>query len=281
MEDRASLISTLAKAKNNTQSLLSSVRGLERLTQEPTLHLHKIKSEIKKIDKKLEDEYLISSIREEVQLANEEYKSHIEEWEDQTKKEFKRELEGVLSEAGYELRGDYTRLMVSLFTLELDLEKMRVIVWYGNKQEMVISGRMNLNDVVKKLDIAHKRIMERDFNEDEFIEKLLQAYQSVIKRQEGKNKDRVAISDLLQEYVYRMQARKFYLNPSKSNFTGYERAHFSYDLYRLEKRVIEGLELNLVTATRAFTRSKSGFLWVPSDLFGNGDYISHIIFREE
>jgi hypothetical protein len=281
MEDRSNLISTLAKAKNNVQNMLSSLRKLERMSESPTFNLHKIKSEIKKIDKKLLDEYLLESIREEIAAANEEYRGHLEEWEAQTKKEFGEKLEGVLSEAGYTLRGDYTRLMVSLFTLELDLDKMRVIIWYGNKQESVISGRMNLDDVVKKLDIAHKRIMERAFDSGSFLKQLLSAWRAVQSRQGGKSSERVAISDLLQEFVYQMQPRKFYTNPSKANFTGYERAHFSYDLFRLEEREIDGLELNLVTATRAFTRTKSGFLWVPADLSGNGDFISHIIFREE
>lgn len=281
MEERANIISILAKAKNNAQSLFSAMKKLERMTESPEMHLHKIISEIKKIDKKLEDEYLMESIREEVAAVNAEYRSHLPEWEDLTRKHFHRELEGVLEEAGYKLRGDHTRLMVSLFTLELDLEKMRVIIWYGNKQEQVSSCRMNLNDVVKKLDYSHKQIMERKFDSKEFAKQLLSAYKSVMENQKGKNKDKAAISDVLQEFVYQMQPRKFYINPSKSNFSGYERSHFSYDLFRLEDREIEGLELNLISATRAFTRTKSGFLWVPSDKLGNGDYISHITFKEE
>jgi len=51
-------------------------------------------------------------------------------------------------------------------------------------------------------------------------------------------------------------------------------------LYRLKEREIENLELNLVTATRAYTRKRSDFLWVPSNERGDGVYISHIKFRE-
>ena len=75
-------------------------------------------------------------------------------------------------------------------------------------------------------------------------------------------------------------APNFFLNPSKNNFVGYERAFFSFDISRLESREIEGFELNLITATRSYTKKKADFIWIPSDLLGNGDYISHIVFKE-
>jgi hypothetical protein len=281
MEEQKTLISNLAKAKNNVQSILTSLKSLERITEYPEKHLNKIKTEISKIDKKLLTNSLIEPLREEIASINACYQEQIPDWEERTKKAFTQELEGVLEEAGYLLRGDYTRLMVSLFTLELDLDNLKVIIWYGNKQEKVITSRLNPEDVAKKLTMAEKKIFERDFDSSMFLSQLYEAYKLAEAKITGKKKSQVAISDILTEYVYLIQPKKFYLNPAKSNFIGYERTFFSYDLFRLEQRNLAGKELNLITATRAFTRKKSDYLWVPSDLSGNGDYISHISFREE
>ena len=46
------------------------------------------------------------------------------------------------------------------------------------------------------------------------------------------------------------------------------------------KRKIGNYEMSLVIATRAYTRRKSDFLWVPSNEKGDGTYISHLKFRE-
>ncbi len=280
MEDNRTMISTLSRDKNNIQSILSSLRSLEKMVESPENNLHKIKNEIKKIETKLATNNLLESINEEISVIKQNYKEQIPEWEDKTRKMFRDELEGVLSAAGFELRGDYTRLMVSVFTIELDLENLKGIIWYGNKQESVISCRLNLEDVASKLTKAHEKIFQRDYDSGTFFANLYKAWEIACAMSTSRDKTRVPISDVLKEYVYLIQPRKFYLNPSKANFTGYERAFFSYDIHRLEDRVIEGKELNLITATRSYTKRKTDFLWIPSDLMGNGDYISHISFKE-
>ncbi len=280
MEENRTLISTLSKEKNNIQSILSSLRSLEKIVEFPEMHLHKIKNEIKKIEMKLITNDLIEPIKEEIAIMNQQYKDQIPVWEEKSKRMFSEKLESVLLEAGFELRGDYTRLMVSVFTIELDLENLKGIIWYGNKQENVISCRLNPEDVAKKLTKAHEKIFQREYESDTFLSNLYNAWKTASAMSTSRDTTRIPISDVLKEYVYLIQPRKFYLNPSKTNFIGYERAFFSYDIYRLESRIIEGHELNLITATRSFTRKKADFLWVPTDLMGNGDYISHITFKE-
>ncbi|MDP8219808.1 MAG: hypothetical protein P9X26_00555 [Candidatus Stygibacter frigidus] len=280
MEEHVTLISALSKEKNNIQSILSTLRKLEKITEFPEKNLHKIKTEINKASKKLITNNLLDSIKEEISTTLQNYQDQIPEWEEKAKKVFFEELESVLKEAGYILRGDISRLMVSVFTIELNLDSLKVIIWYGNKQENVISCRLNPEAVAAKLAVAEKKIIERDFDSELFLSQLLTAYKTASERVTGRDKTRVPISEVLKEYVYLIQSKRFYMNPSRNNFIGYERAFFSYDLYRLENRVIAGNELQLITATRAYTRKKSDFLWIPSDLMGNGDYISHISFKE-
>ncbi len=77
-----------------------------------------------------------------------------------------------------------------------------------------------------------------------------------------------------------IQGKKFRTDPVKSSYKEYGRVFFSYDLYRLKERAVDGHELSLVTATRAYTRRRAGFIWIPSSERGDGTYISHVRFRE-
>ena len=86
MEETRSLISILSKEKNSTQSILSSLRSLEKMVEFPEKNLHKIKAEISKIDKKLAVNSLIDPIKEEIETTNENYKEQIPAWEEKAKK---------------------------------------------------------------------------------------------------------------------------------------------------------------------------------------------------
>ena len=76
------------------------------------------------------------------------------------------------------------------------------------------------------------------------------------------------------------QNNKFKTNPRKEFYTDYTRFLFSYDLYKLKKRRVQNNELTLIIATRAYTKKYSDFIWVPTNEKGDGNYISHIKFRE-
>ena len=280
MNEEMNLTSIVTKEGNNTQAIAKSLKTIDRMSEVPEKNLYKIKIEIKKIEKKIETNNLIESIKEKILDYTQQVKANIPEWEERIKKAFWGELEEAVKEAGFELRGNYTRLMISFYTLELDLDNLKVIIWYGNKQEKVATCRLDPQDVVKKLIVANNKIINRNFDEKEFMGKLFKAYKNSIHKKEEKLGDRVPISEILYEYTLLLQKKKFFFNPTKGNFVGYDRAHFSYDLFNLSDRNIENNELNLVTATRKFTRSKSDFLWIPSDMKGEGDYISHIIFRK-
>jgi hypothetical protein len=63
----------------------------------------------------------------------------------------------------------------------------------------------------------------------------------------------------------------------------YRRVDFSFDLFRLRQADtvdFNGMRLGLIVATRAFTRKRQDFLWVPDDASGKGTTYSHLQFRE-
>jgi len=173
---------------------------------------------------------------------------------------FSVELEKELKKIGFNLEGHYPTLKTMFYTLDVDFEHDKIGIWYGPEQEKLTTCKLSASDVVSKLRRWHETITEHVFTDDAFIRDLY----AVVG-----DPDRVAIPDLVSGYITRIG--------SMSKKTA--RTSLSYDLYRLKTRVVDDRELSLVTATRAYTRRKSDFLWIPMDDRGHGMYISHIRFR--
>lgn len=193
---------------------------------------------------------------------------------------FLRDLEARLDEEGLKIEGHIPNLSVSLFTLVIDKEALKASLWYGNKQEKIGSYNLNAemvsNEIVKNL----KKLKESEFNSREFLKALYRSYEAarVVK---GKSPgERVPISEVLMQLILLRQPDRFYSDPTERNFKEYRRMEFSYDLHRLDKRELDEHLLSLVTATRAYTGKRQDFIWVPSGVGSDGNYISHIQFKE-
>lgn len=191
-------------------------------------------------------------------------------------KNFGKNLENELKNLGFELKGYYPLLKVSFYTLEVNFEKLRVVIWYGPQQEKLGTCKLIPEEVAKKLRVIHDKITQRYFNDNEFLLKLYEAYKICVCRQNKKMGDQIPISDILSEYIFLIQDKKI----TENNYKKYRRVFFSYDLYRLKQRRFNNKELSLIIATRAYTLRKSDFLWIPYNERGDGNYISHIKFRE-
>jgi hypothetical protein len=103
-----------------------------------------------------------------------------------------------------------------------------------------------------------EKTLNRPFVAEEFYKLLKQAYRQTVKV-EG---ERAPIIKVLQHLVFLIQPKSFWENPSKSNFRGYSRLQFAYDLYRLRKSRL-GDRIVLITATFDQTKSRSTALFVP------------------
>ena len=270
----------LSKEKNNIQNLLKVIKSIDKYQDDPVSNLYKIKQEVVKIEKMLKQSKLDDFVEKNIEQRIGGIKSKIPEWEENAKKTFGQNLENELRKVGFELRGHYPLFKVSFYTLKVDLENFKVSIWYGTEQEKLETCKSVPEDIAKKLKIIHDKITQRHFNDNEFLSKVYEAYKSSVYRQNKKLGDQISISDILFEYAFLIQDKKFRTNPIKDNYKEYGRVLFSYDLYRLKERRLNDRELSLVTATRAYTRRKSDFLWIPSNERGDGSYISHIKFRE-
>jgi len=275
-----SILETLSKEKSHIQKLLESIRKINRYQSKPLDNLHKIKYEVSRIEQKLKQTKLNNFTIKELDQYIQSVKSKISDWEEETRRNFGQKLEEGLKKEGFELRGHYPLLKVSLYTLEVNFENSKVLIWYGPRQEKLETCKLDPNEIIRKIKVLHGDITQRCFDDTKFLSKIYEAYNISVYRQNKKLGDQIPISDILFTYAFLIQDKKFKMDPTKSNYKEYGRVYFSYDLYRLKKRRIDDKELNLITATRAYTRRRSDFLWIPSNERGDGDYISHIKFRE-
>lgn len=177
------------------------------------------------------------------------------------KQTFGRELEDELKKIGRGLTGHYPLLKTGLYTLAVDFDGNKVGIWYGPEQDKLASRRLSALDVVKELQKQHELITEHGFTDETFIRTL----HDIVG-------DYASIPDIVSEYA----ERNVYGTKTKKII----RTLLSYDLYRLKTRVVDNMELSLVTATRAYTQRKSDFLWIPTNDSGRGMYVSHIRFRK-
>ena len=275
------VLRTLSREEANIRNIRKAIRAIERYTEnEPSNNIYKIKQEIERVEKILKQTRLTDFVEEDVEQRIQPVKSKMPEWEEQAQKSFGKRLEDALRLVNFELSGHYPLLKVMFYTLEVKLEAGSVVIWYGPEQERLDACKPIPEVVAKKLAANHKKITGRDLDDETFLLNLFKAYKAAVHRSEKKIGDSIPVSDILLEYALLIQGKRFRTNPVKSSYKEYGRVFFSYDLYQLKERVVGGHELSLVTATRAYTRRRAGFLWVPSNERGDGTYISHVRFRE-
>ncbi len=275
------LLKTLSKEEANIKDIQKSIRTVKRLAEnEPLTNLYKIKQEVVKIEKTLKQSKLDEFVKVGVEQHIQPVKLKIPEWEEKAKKSFGQRLEKALQQLGFELKGHYPTLKVSFYTLKIDLDNNNVEIWYGPEQEKLDSSNLIPETIAQKLQYSHAQITQRKFDDNTFLSTLYDAYSAAVYRNDGKIGDAAPITAVLPNLAFLIQNQKFKMNPTKSNYRDYGRVFFSYDLYLLTERRLGNLELSLVAATRAYTRRRSDFLWIPSNETGEGNYISHIKFRE-
>ncbi|RSN76930.1 MAG: hypothetical protein DSO07_10315 [Thermoproteota archaeon] len=280
MESQDNPVALLSKEGTTIRNLLKSLKTIEKLQKDPINNLHKIKQEMGKAEKALESSKLEESFKNKIEQHINDIRSKIAAWEEEIKDKFGINLENELKKMGFELAGHYPLLKTSFYTLQVDLDNFKVIIWYGPQQERLDVARLVPAEVVNKLRKIHESITQRPFDSKGFLSKIYEAYKASLYRLGKEMGDQVPISDVLLEYVLLIQDKKFRVNPVKRNYREYGRVFFSYDLYRLKDRIIDNKELDLIIATRAYTKHWYDFLWIPSNEKGEGIYISHVKFRE-
>lgn len=181
----------------------------------------------------------------------------------------------------HELWRKYEDQKIIKSLLNVDINSNKVDIYYGPEFEKLETTKADPDKVFSRIIDLHKRITQREFDDNTFLANLLKSYELCLILNNKKPGETVNVSDILPMYAYIIQEKKFKQNPLKKYYSEYTRTFFSYDLFRLKTRKIENFELRLVTAMRADTKKKFNFIWIPPVKGkGLGESISGVKFKE-
>ncbi|MCC9076222.1 hypothetical protein FKZ61_008880 [Litorilinea aerophila] len=275
--NRQKLIDELERHSKAVKSIIASLREIEKLSGDREINLARIKKQVGKLKDIVSDSdpFPLDILKEWIN----QFESELRQTEEQVQRRFGSELEQELRQLGITLTGQYPELKAGLFTIELDFEQWQATLWYGSKQEKLSTSPLSVSDIVKRVERAKKELGSQ-IPEQELLENLYQAYTRVVQRV-GED---APIIKMLGEIAYLLQNPRFYQDPRKDYYKSYSRADFSFDLFRLRRFLAQNpssRQFRLKTATRAQTKRRSDFLWVPESEDGKGSAYSHLRFEEK
>jgi len=200
-------------------------------------------------------------------------KGLLENYKISLKGRFALELEEELKKVGLTLSGHYPELKTWLLTIEINFSTNKATLWYGPKQERMGVCSLSPSKIAQQINFVRSNLGSK-LPKEELIQKLYQAYR---RTEKGAIGEPSPIIEVLRELAFLLQPPSFGADPLKENYKSYGRADFSYDLFSLR----DNQAFKLITATRAFTKSRSTFIWVPMSESGTGATYSHIQFKSK
>jgi len=256
--------------KKNIQTIFKLLNEISKLHQNRDEKLPKIRQAVNQLN------YSVNSFKQKgiYKLMNwvTQYESYIKSAEEKLRKRVGVELESELQTLGISLSGQYPELKAGLFTIELDFDQWKATLWYGPKQERLTRLPLSASKIACQIK-TEKQKLGSGLSEEKLLEKMRNAYYRATGMRDGNS---VPIIRVLSELSFLLQDSRFLQDPRRENYRSYSRADFSYDLYRIRKI---SSSLHLTIATRAHTRRRADFLWVPNDENGEGTTYSHLEFR--
>ncbi|HGE71294.1 TPA: hypothetical protein ENX78_10695 [Candidatus Poribacteria bacterium] len=271
--DLNQLLNELKKCKKNFDLLFKQLKEISYLEQDRMANLPRLKARLATVDKTMGQLIQCASQSEVLRNWASQYREDLVRSEEHFKKHFGVELERELRAHNLSLSGQYPDLKSDLYTIELDFDGERVVLWYGPKQERIGQCHLSVTEIVNRIEKFRQQIGS-GLSEDEFLKRLREAYSRVMGINRGEPAPIIAV---LTELAYLLQDSRFRQDPRKENYRSYSRADFSYDIYKF--RQIKGLRLKV--ATRDHTKKRMDFLWVPDNESGEGTTYSHLYFEEK
>jgi len=270
----------LVESGKTLQTVTRLVKAIETLEKDRINNVQQIEKLVVNLQKLVPSIPASGQTRQMVETWLSDCVSRLQSDKGEVKRNFGVALENMLKEKGLQLKGQYPELKTGFFTIEVDFDKAQANIWYGPKQELMAKARLTPAEVDRQLERVEKTLVGRSLNEETFLKRLYESYLRTLSRVGRKEGEHAPILQVLADYAFLQQDKRFYTDPRKEHFKGYGRAFFSYDLYRLQQRKLLGKELSLVVATRANTVRRESFLWVPTDDKGNGTVYAYLYFRE-
>ena len=192
------------------------------------------------------------------------------------------QLKSSLAPLGFELSGQYPEFRAGVFSIVVDAARGRATIQVG--PDTVARERPSPARIAAALAGFKKDVLNCSLDEDDFLARVLEAWQRARRLSAGSATARQPILAVLEELNWVSQARSFRLDPSSAGFKAVTRLGFAWDLYRLRRArrlSLGGRRLVLHAAVYDETRKRESYLWVPDDEQGNGTRFSGVSFREE
>ena len=261
--------------QKTVQSAVRSIRSFQKMeprVQENFLKMDRIVEKLRKIVAEINEES--AAFEQQLKKWVDEKQKSMQAIRKQAVSKFGAELDDEMKKRGKTLSGQYPELRAGLFTIELNVELWKAIIWYGPKKEKQERCPMAINRVVRSLEALEQGLGSKLSIED-FLEKLSASCKRVLN---GEKQARAPIIGVLAEMAYCIQDDRFLNDPKRENFRSYSRADFSYDLFRIGKTSLAS-RFRLVVASRMHTSRRSEHLWIPNNDKGKGASYSHLEMR--
>lgn len=130
---------------------------------------------------------------------------------------------------------------------------------------------------------THDRVLaelRRDFEAERFFDACLKAWRAACGAGSAGASERVEILEFLPYLTLQLQSRAFSVEPSESNFRGYSRVRFAYDVQRLRREgglTRDGWRMNLGVATGTTASKKNRTIFF-EDEHGDGEFKLTVFF---
>jgi hypothetical protein len=273
------LIQSLEALSKRNMKLLRAMREYAKLNEHPVENAYILEKKIMTISSLVED-MSPSDIRGSVMAWLDSQRREIEQEKDEIKFQFGNRLQELCKTGGIEVRGQYPLLRLGLYTLKLNFELGEATLYFGPEIEKIGTKIPVQAEVIYDLVIKHRRdISADDAGLDEITRDLRLAYERCTRRDGKDYGEKMLIMDVLQEYVFMKQSKKFAVDARRQNFREYPREKMSFMLYQLRSRGNAARGMHLHVATFDATVDKAKALWVPEDEEGAGTHYEYITFE--
>jgi len=194
---------------------------------------------------------------------------------------FGQQLKALFEKDGVGIRGQYPLLRLGLFTLKLNFEFGEATLFFGPEVDR-IKAKIPLHPkTIYDIVCRCRRDMEaKPVEPDNFYDDIYAAYQRCLRIAGKSLGDKVLVTDVLKEYVFLKQPKRFVIDPSKGHFHEYSRVKLSYMLYRLKNTDVGTRGLRFHVATFDATVDKLRSFWIPDNEEGEGTHYEYLSFEK-
>jgi hypothetical protein len=281
VQDVQEIIDSLKTLAKHTSKLIKLLNGYEKARTEPVANAYLLEKKLAEIDKAVSALPNIEQT-EKLHIWLNKQREEIEKLKEDLRFKFGQDLTALFKKDGKTLKGQYPVLRLGLYTLRVDFEFGEAQLFFGPEIEKIKSKIPLQPQVIYQVITACDRdIKGGPFEPEKVYHDMLAAYRRCLSVADKSIGDKVLITEVLKEYVFLRQPKKFAIDATRKSFREYSRMKLSYLLFRLKstKAIEHGMRFHV--ATFDATTDKLQSLWVPDNEEGDGTHYEYLSFEKE